>query len=226
MLCFLFLAVACLAVCSADSTFLAVLAYAKSNNTVIDVGSHGGQEIKYSINGGARRIFGVECHPRAYADLIKMFWDDERVTILNGCAAAEHGIMELSLAVDSSSLIKENTINHKGALIKRPKKSRQSLYVQTLKLDDVLRGVDDIAMIKIDVQGAEYMVLEGLTNILKTQKPIVLYEHYMDPEQRPLKMLTDLGYSCQMACKKASGCPDKVCIHDTYKPTGKVLKMV
>lgn len=210
--------------CSADSTFKAVLSFARSNGTVIDVGAHGGNEIRYALAGGATRVIGVECFPPAYSTLYKMFWNDERVNLISGCAAADHGLMELNLAVDSSSLIKDNTENHEGARRKRPQgKDRKSLFVQTIKLDDVLRNVNNIALIKIDVQGAEYMVLEGLKHILTSQQPIVLYEYYFDKEEKPLKMLKGMGYECQMACKEEKGCPDKVCVHSSYKPIDKTF---
>lgn len=44
--------------------------------------------------------------------------------------------------------------------------------------DEVIEEIKlaDIAVIKIDVEGAELQVLSGLTNTLKTKRPIVIFE--------------------------------------------------
>ncbi|MEO6549630.1 MAG: FkbM family methyltransferase [Ferruginibacter sp.] len=50
------------------------------------------------------------------------------------------------------------------------------LAVQMEKLDDLIPEGLTIDLIKIDVEGAEYEVLQGAKNILKKNKPIVLFE--------------------------------------------------
>jgi len=50
------------------------------------------------------------------------------------------------------------------------------LEVQTKKLDDIISENVRVDLIKIDVEGAELLVLQGARNTLKRNKPIVLFE--------------------------------------------------
>ncbi len=48
--------------------------------------------------------------------------------------------------------------------------------VQTVRLDDVVSANRRIAFIKIDVQGAEYLVLRGARELLARDRPVVVFE--------------------------------------------------
>jgi FkbM family methyltransferase len=53
---------------------------------------------------------------------------------------------------------------------------RVKLRVRTRRLDDVVAAATPIDLIKIDVEGAELVVLQGAVATLKRHKPIVLFE--------------------------------------------------
>lgn len=54
---------------------------------------------------------------------------------------------------------------------------RQTVKVPTIRLDTVLTWFDSTPqLIKIDVEGAEHLVLEGMQNILGKVRPIVVCE--------------------------------------------------
>jgi FkbM family methyltransferase len=59
-----------------------------------------------------------------------------------------------------------------------PPDHSETALVATARLDDLLRDakVRPPAVVKIDVEGAELQVLEGLRSILATQRPVVLLE--------------------------------------------------
>lgn len=50
------------------------------------------------------------------------------------------------------------------------------LSVQVEKLDDLVPSDLKIDLIKIDVEGAEYEVLQGAMHVLRKNKPLVLFE--------------------------------------------------
>jgi len=74
--------------------------------------------------------------------------------------------------------------------------------VRTLPLDQILRDEESIHVLKMDVEGAEYMVLRGAANTLKRQRPVILSE--FSPAglqnvsgvsgQEFLRLLIDEGY--------------------------------
>lgn len=59
-----------------------------------------------------------------------------------------------------------------------PKENVQTkqVTVKTEKLDDVIPETLRIDFVKIDVEGAEYLVLQGAKNLLIRAKPIIIFE--------------------------------------------------
>jgi FkbM family methyltransferase len=59
----------------------------------------------------------------------------------------------------------------------RPNEEDTQITVKTALLDDIIPPNVTIDLIKIDVEGAEMLVLQGATELLKRCKPIVVFEH-------------------------------------------------
>lgn len=57
----------------------------------------------------------------------------------------------------------------------------RQIHVKTMRLDDILEGVDEIHVIKIDVEGAEYSVLAGGGETIRRHRPVLIME--MSDEQ-------------------------------------------
>lgn len=78
----------------------------------------------------------------------------------------------------------------------------QEEVVQGVPLDDAIRGLQRLDLIKIDVEGAEHLALQGLTKALKMHRPAIVSE--FSPEaleavsgtsgEAYLEMLLGLGY--------------------------------
>lgn len=57
-------------------------------------------------------------------------------------------------------------------------------YIHAIRGDELIKalGIDDISIIKIDVEGAELEVIRGLTDTIKKYRPFILFEvlhHYL-----------------------------------------------
>lgn len=86
------------------------------------------------------------------------------------------------------------------------------------KLDNLLVKDDirNIAVVKIDVEGAEHKVLAGATEILKENHPILLIEiHTVAAMLEVCRMLIPLGYAIEML--KEEG-PSRCFIAASYQP--------
>jgi len=60
---------------------------------------------------------------------------------------------------------------------KNEKPNIETIEVEVRKLDDVMSARDyEISLIKIDVEGGELDVLKGATEILETDKPLLIFE--------------------------------------------------
>lgn len=67
-------------------------------------------------------------------------------------------------------------------------------YISTITLDS-LAGIHPIDIIKIDVEGMEFEVLEGAEKIIADEQPFLYIEFFKIDRERLEKYLTDRGYS-------------------------------
>ena len=66
-------------------------------------------------------------------------------------------------------------------------------------LDDFFRERESFDFIKIDVEGGEGEVINGIKNILKRSRPVVFIECSERGRERVWKIMSGLGYSCYSA---------------------------
>ena len=72
--------------------------------------------------------------------------------------------------------------------------SVNEIRVKTNTLDSVVSKDKDPSLIKIDVEGHEFEVLQGGTNILTKIKPLLIIESFPPKQRTVLSILQELGY--------------------------------
>jgi len=87
--------------------------------------------------------------------------------------------------------------------LRRPRNSSIVLDVDLARFDEIFSHAEDVALIKIDVEGAELAVLRGMEGYLRNKRPNILVEitnkflnEMGDSEQSLLAYLQNLGYNC------------------------------
>jgi FkbM family methyltransferase len=69
-----------------------------------------------------------------------------------------------------------------------------TLNVQAIDLDTYMNGIIGVDLIKIDIEGAEPQALEGMRQIIKINKPIMIIEILEENEQTVYSFMAEMGY--------------------------------
>ncbi len=158
---------------------------------VVDVGANRGI---YTLTALAvtpgTRVVALEASPRTFQHLTAQVafngWDD-RVTAINSAAGDTAGTLPFhvpkSLYDSSARLV---SASHRSAI------TGDIINVPVVALDDVVPEAD---VVKIDVEGAEHLVLAGMSRLLRTSKPAVFIEVLPESENEACEtMLSAAGY--------------------------------
>lgn len=164
----------------------------RDNDLFIDVGANAGS---YTILAGAAvgaSAYAFEPVPQTYQRLIeniRLNHLEDRVKCLNIGIGREPGIIEFTSDMDC--------VNH---VLAQNEKHEQIIAVKLSTLDRVLK-YESPALIKIDVEGYETLVLEGATETLKKQSlhSVIMElngsgQRYEFDESQILKMMLDNGF--------------------------------
>jgi FkbM family methyltransferase len=182
---------------SYEEAELKVLAnHLKPDNVFIDIGANFGLysliASQYISEEGS--IFCFEPFPENYKSLCTNLSLNHltRVTAENKAVGSEMG--ELKLYNNS----KENNL---GMVSSKKTKDSDVVTVTKVSLDDYLqtKSLEKITFIKIDVEGFEYEVLQGMKKTLQRYDPIILIEvldskSENDLINNPHELLCELGY--------------------------------
>lgn len=155
----------------------------------IDIGANIGKYTVMMSNnlGGNGEVIAIEPHPENFRTL-------ERNIDLNRCK----NVVALNLACwNKKTELKLFSHEDQPLLASAVKPSENYIKTQADTLDNIIKdlGVKKIDLIKIDVEGAEQQVLEGMKNILKKKKARIIFEawnqQYVDACR---KILGKYGY--------------------------------
>ena len=144
----------------------------KEGMTFIDIGANIGQYtlLAASIVGDSGKVISVEAAPYTYTILNK------NISLNNLSNVVSHNV-----AVSNSKGFTTFHLGHygnSGASSLKPTINTgvREIKVKTNTLDNLLIGLDKTDIMKIDVEGAELMVLNGGKTILKNFKPMLILE--------------------------------------------------
>lgn len=134
-----------------------------------DIGSHFGNRIPIWRKLGAT-VVAIEPQPSLHAFLARKYGGDDGVTLLQGVVAREEGVVSFyhNSKNPSLSTIDRNWIEEKKTDPMWGKYSwDKEFQVQAFTLDQLIGRYGSPDFCKIDVEGAELLVLSGLSSPLK-----------------------------------------------------------
>lgn len=194
----------------------------KKLNFAIDVGVNKGQTISFlkKINKNTK-IIGFEPHKDLYSKCINKI-EDSKIKIFNlGCSDREgKSVFKENILSESSSFetVNENSswLQKKEYIlgIKKEKLISDEYYIKTIRLNNFIeKDYKDevIDMIKIDVEGHELKVLQGLFPLKSKKKVrfIQIESHeddlYKDNSKDIIKLLNENGFYQETSIKHGFG---------------------
>jgi FkbM family methyltransferase len=142
----------------------------KPNSNCVDIGCHQGQFLREFI-----RLAPQGCHwafepiPHLAEALRREF---PAVQVMDAALSDRSGQSSFFVLPDRparSGLHKREFIGNSGA--------RQEIRVRTERLDDLVPSATKIDFMKIDVEGAEGLVISGSLETIRQSRPHIVFEH-------------------------------------------------
>lgn len=165
----------------------------------LDIGAHVGL-YTIRLSDKARTVYAIEANPKTYEVLMRNVErnakEDSDFRCLNVAAWDCNDVL---------TLVDENDKSTGGSTHCEPFDGSVSKFAdvpktQAIPLDDVLGPGDPVDLVKIDVEGAEARVLEGMRKIVMLHRPTLFIEMhdevYKKPEvrQNVLRFLESVEY--------------------------------
>jgi FkbM family methyltransferase len=161
--------------------------------TCADVGAHVGNvtETLVRLAGSGGRVVAFEAHPANAAALRRRFARNRAVEVVH--AAVSDGANErvALYAGRHDNSTEWNVLGHdvEGA------PTRQVLEVRAVSLDAWFSGGEPLHFVKIDVEGAEGLVLSGMRGLLREERPVLAVEFHDDEGWAARHELLGAGYA-------------------------------
>lgn len=175
----------------------------RPDTTVFDVGANVGDYTRlFSVLVGARgSVHAFEPIPETHRLLMRAVSNRTNVRVHQMAAGDRSASRDMTVVAGDfgQASLADDAAHGKGA-----DSSRRQFHVRVVTLDDTMQtgDISPPAFIKIDVEGAERMVLLGAGALIAAHKPVLFFEVFADWTRRfgytPLDLLRDveaLGYT-------------------------------
>jgi FkbM family methyltransferase len=166
--------------------------YINKNDILVDVGANEGDYTNFfkDILNDTGKIYSIELVPSIYNSLFNRFKNNDNITILNNAVS---DIDDVIVYYKGETEFTNNIIGHDMNFKSNPSAGE----IESIRLDTLLSEHDEIKLIKIDVEGAEFLVLNGMKNIINKIK-YVLVECHLDKDWDNIRnlLLNEYGFSC------------------------------
>ena len=161
----------------------AILGFVRSGMTVVDVGANQGYftMLLADLVGPGGHVFAAEPNPHMMGLL-------QKSVLLNGFRTWVSPVVQ-ALSASSGETVALHVpkdLPQNGSIMWQGNETSERIAIETLSLDDLI-GDGPIDFIKIDVEGAEQAVWDGMARIIARNRPVsIILEftpvRYADPE--------------------------------------------
>lgn len=143
------------------------------NLTIFDVGAYDGRSIEsYKKVFSKSIIFSFEPTPNVFKYLVRKYSHRNDVKLFNTALSSEIGEAEFHInnSLLTNSLIESSKDEYTSSQISYSTKEKITVKTNTIDNFCKTENIDKINILKIDVQGADIMVLKGAEKTLREKK--------------------------------------------------------
>ncbi len=142
----------------------------KDNSTCIDIGAHKGEILDLFISQAPKmKHFAFEPIPELFKGLKEKY--SKYCEVYSFALSESEGESEFNFVKNAPAY---SGIKQRDYAVKEPQ--IQKIKVELKRLDDIIPITTKIDFIKIDVEGAEFLVLKGAIETIKQNKPLIIFE--------------------------------------------------
>jgi len=149
-----------------------IRAVCKPDSNCIDVGCHKGEILDLMLAAAPKgHHWGYEPIPDMYRALVLKYAG-------TSCQISSLALSDVA-GTTSFNYVTSNP-SYSGLLRReydRPHEEDTSITVETARLDDLFPKNMGVDLIKIDVEGAEMLVLNGARETIRNKRPVIIFEH-------------------------------------------------
>lgn len=182
----------------------------KKYTNVVDVGANVGVFTEYLIQKGhTEKIIAVECDEKALGDLTRNFKREYMVEIVPKALYHENTKITFYHSeenpVISSTIAPDKMVTHLAGI-----KGHEAIEVETITIKDLVDKLGIIDLLKIDIEGGEYGVIENLdTSLFAFINNFLIECHFFESDykvkyDRLLNKLRNGGYTVEEFFKNQS----------------------
>lgn len=141
------------------------------DSNCIDVGCHKGELLEWMLKLSPKgKHFAFEPIPELRSKLEAKFKDVD-VEIFGYALSNESGNAEFQLVKNAPAY---SGLKRRTYAVKEPE--IEVIQIEKKLLDEVIPASAKISLIKVDVEGAEYLVLQGAKELIRSCRPAILFE--------------------------------------------------
>ena len=159
--------------------------------TVLDLGANNGIFIEKMLRSGVKNIYGFEPNPNALYNLAYRYGSNEKVKIINKAISNSSGKLNFYYHPDNSTI---SAFDKNHITPHLPEHEIINCEVETIRLDEYCasQNLNVIDLIKIDVEGAEYMILNSLNKDFYSKVKNLLVEIHENTNDKVKNLISHL----------------------------------
>jgi FkbM family methyltransferase len=146
--------------------FLRVNAVDTFSGRALDVGANIGNHSLFLAQYFSK-VYAIEPNPRVFQVLTLNAELSDNITPLNLAISNKSGVINLHIPP-----------NHLGGARVSSGEDESGVEVQCVTVDSLLGDIDNVTLLKIDVEGHELEVAQGAETLLHQQQPLVVFEQH------------------------------------------------